>query len=128
MWNLKILAIKRWFPFIFAKVLWGRHFVVGGPKNVKGKNFTWYLFYCSFQKIVLSGLLLFSCAFYKVDLDYIQWNEVVTSVACNFNNSWLLYLHFSINFDKHLLTYLNIWFKTSAIFIVKKEPPKNTNI
>ena len=32
-WSLKILAIKRWFPFNFAKILQCRHFLVGGPKN-----------------------------------------------------------------------------------------------
>ena len=35
MWSLKILAIKRWFPFNFAKILQVRHFVVGGQKNFK---------------------------------------------------------------------------------------------
>ena len=34
-WSLKILAIKRWFLFNFAKTLQGRHFVVGRPKNFK---------------------------------------------------------------------------------------------
>ena len=34
-WSLKILAIKRWFLFNFAKILQGRHFVVGGPNNFK---------------------------------------------------------------------------------------------
>ena len=34
-WSLKILAIKRWFLFNFAKILQGRHFVVGGPNNSK---------------------------------------------------------------------------------------------
>ena len=32
---LKVLAIKRWFTFNFAKILQGRHFVVGEPENVK---------------------------------------------------------------------------------------------
>ena len=30
---VEVLVIKRWFPFTFAKILQGRHFVVGGPKN-----------------------------------------------------------------------------------------------
>ena len=34
-WNFKTLAIKRWFPFNFAKVLEFRHFMVGGPKIFK---------------------------------------------------------------------------------------------
>ena len=54
------------------------------------------------QNIVLSSLLLFSCDCY----DDIQWNEVATSAARNFNNSSLLYLNFSnlINLCP------NIWF------------------
>ena len=32
-WTLKLLAIKRRFPFNFAKPLQGRHFVEGGPKS-----------------------------------------------------------------------------------------------
>ena len=38
-------------------------------------------FDCSFEKIVLSSLLLFSRACYLLDLDDIQWNEVATSTA-----------------------------------------------
>ena len=34
-WSLKILAIKRWFPFNFTKILQGRHFVMGEPENFK---------------------------------------------------------------------------------------------
>ena len=34
-WSLKILVIKRWFQFNFAKSLQGRHFVVDGPKKFK---------------------------------------------------------------------------------------------
>ena len=34
-WSLKILAIKRWFPFNFTNILQGPPFVVGGPKNFK---------------------------------------------------------------------------------------------
>ena len=34
-WSLKILAIKRWCLFNFAKTLQGRHFVVGGSKSFK---------------------------------------------------------------------------------------------
>ena len=33
LWSLKILAIKRWFLSNFAKILQGRHFVVGGSSN-----------------------------------------------------------------------------------------------
>ena len=34
-WSLKIFVIKRWFPFNFTKILHGRLFAVGGPKNFK---------------------------------------------------------------------------------------------
>ena len=59
LWSLKILAIKRWFPFNFAKILQGRHFVVGGPKNFK--LLADISFESSLQNIVFSGLLLFLC-------------------------------------------------------------------
>ena len=59
-WSLKILAIKRWFPFNFAKILQGRHFVVGGPKNFK--LLADISFESSLQNTVLLSLLLFLCA------------------------------------------------------------------
>ena len=52
LWSLKLLAIKKWFPFKFTKNLQGRHFVVGGPKsfellsNISFDN--------GFQKMLLS--------------------------------------------------------------------------
>ena len=61
-WGLKILTIKRWFPFIFAKTLQGRHFVVGGPKNLK--LLADIFFEISLQNAVLLSLLLFLCACY----------------------------------------------------------------
>ena len=61
-WSLKILAIKRWFPFNFAKILQGCHFVVGGPKNFK--LLADISFESSFQNTVLPGLLLFLCPCY----------------------------------------------------------------
>ena len=93
-WSLKILAIKRWFPFNFIKILQGRHFVVGEPKNYKLLGDI--SFESGLQNIVLSSLLLFSSTCY----DDIQWNEVATSTARNFNNCWPLCLNFSnmINF------------------------------
>ena len=61
-WSLKILAIKRWFPFNFAKILQDRHFVVGGPKNFKLlANIS---FESSLLNTVLPSLLLFLCACY----------------------------------------------------------------
>ena len=121
-WSLKILAIKRWFPFNFAIILQGRHFVVDGPKNFK--LLADISFESSFQNTVLPSLLLILCARYYVDLDDIQRNEVETSTACNFNNSWSLYLIFLnvINLCP------NIWFfknsKCQQFFHFKKEPPK----
>ena len=102
--SLKILAIKRWFLFSFTKSLKSRHFVVGGSNNFKllleisSEN--------GFQKIVLSSLLLFLCTCYYVDLGDIQWNEVTTSIARNFNNSWPLHLNSSYVIN----LYPNIWF------------------
>ena len=61
-WSLKILAIKRWFPFNFAKILQGFHFVVGGPKNFK--LLADISFESSLQNTVLPSLLLFLCACY----------------------------------------------------------------
>ena len=92
-WSLKILAIKRWFLFNFEKILQNRHFLVGGRKNFK--LLADISFESSLQNTVLPSLLLFLCACYYVDLDNIQWNEVATSTARNFNNSKSLYLNFS---------------------------------
>ena len=103
-WRLKILAIKRWFPFNFAKTLRGRHFVKGWPKTFKLLVDTF--FENSLQNTVLPSLLLFLCASYYVDLDDIQWTEVATSTARNFNNSWPLYL----NFSNMINLCPNIWF------------------
>ena len=59
---IKTLAIKRWFPFNFAKILQGRHSVVDGPKTFK--HLADISLERGFQDIVLSNLLLFSCACY----------------------------------------------------------------
>ena len=61
-WSLKMLAIKRWFPFNFEKILQGRHFVVGGPKNFK--LLADISFDSSLQNTILPSLLLFLCACY----------------------------------------------------------------
>ena len=61
-WSLKILAIKRWFLFDFAKILQGRHFLVGGPKNFK--LLVDISFDSSLQNTVLPSLLVFLCACY----------------------------------------------------------------
>ena len=61
---------KRWFPFNFAIILQGRHFVVDGTKNIKLS--TDISFERDFRNITLSNLLLLSCPCYWVDLDDIQ--------------------------------------------------------
>ena len=83
----------------FAKFLKVCHFVVGGSKTSH--------FYpiVAFKKLFRRLLLLFSCAYDKVDLDDIQSNEVATSTARNFNNSWPLYL----NFSNMINLFSNIW-------------------
>ena len=73
--------------FNFAKILQSPYFVVGTLKNFK--LLTDNYFDSGFQNIALSSLQLFSRACYEVDLDDIQWNEVATSMASNFNDSWL---------------------------------------
>ena len=57
--------------------------MVGGSKDVK--LLADISFESSLQNTVLPSLLLFLCAGYEVDLDDIQWTEVATSTARNFN-------------------------------------------
>ena len=81
-------------------------------------------FHSDFQNVVLANLLLSSCACYQVDLDDVH--EETTLTARNFNNNWLIYLHFSdtINLCP------NIWFNKNSNcqqFCLTKEPPKKTN-
>ena len=93
-----------------------------GPKNFK--LLADISFESGLQNTALPSLMLFLCSCYYVDLDDIQWNEVATSTARNFNNSWPLYLHFPnmINLCP------NIWFiknsKCQQFFHLKKQPPK----
>ena len=61
-WGLKMLAIKKWFLFNFAKILQGHHFVVGGPKNFK--LLADISLDSSLQNTVLPSLLLFFCGCY----------------------------------------------------------------
>ena len=79
--SLKILVVKRWFPFNFTKTLQGRHFVVGGPKSFK--LLADISLERGLQSIVLLSLLLFSCVYCQVDIDDIQRNEGATSTARN---------------------------------------------
>ena len=80
------LAIKMWFPFNFAKNLKDRDFVVGRLKT-SGQTFNKHLFGVSFQKNVLSSLLLVLSVCYQVDLSDSERNEIASSTARNFSNS-----------------------------------------
>ena len=91
--SLEKLAIKMWFPINFAKNLKDRHFVVGGPKNLKLSTNT--CLGVGFQKNVLSSFLLFSSVCYQVDLSDSEINEIASSTARNINNNWLLHVRFS---------------------------------
>ena len=61
-WRLKILVIKKRFPLNFAKILQGRHFVMGGPKDVK--LLADISFESSLQNTVFPSLLIFLCVRY----------------------------------------------------------------
>ena len=61
-WSLKILVIKRWFPFNVVKILQGHHFVVDWPKNFK--LLADITFEKGLQNTVLPSLLLFFCVCY----------------------------------------------------------------
>ena len=95
--SLEKLAIKKWFPFNFARNLKGHHFVVGGSKNLKLSTNT--CFGVSFQKNV------FSTVCYQDDLSDSERNEIASLTVFNFNNSWLLYVKFS----ETLSLCRNIW-------------------
>ena len=122
--SLEKLAIKMWFPFNFAKNLKDRHFVVGGSKNLKLSPNT--CFGVSFQKNVLSSFLLFSSVCYQDDLSDSERNEIASSTAGNFNNTWLLYVEFSetINLCR------NIWlienWKCQLFLFLKEKASKRT--
>ena len=122
--NLEKLAIKMWFPFNFAKNLKDRHFVVGGSKTLKLSTNTW--FGVSFQKNVFSSLLLFLSVCYQDDLSNSERKKTASSMARNFNNSWVLYAKFSdtINLCR------NIWlienWKCQMFSFLKQKAPKRT--
>ena len=79
--------------FNFAKNLKDRHFVVSGSKKLKLSTNT--CFGVTFQKNVFSSFLLFLSVCYQDDLSGSERNEIASSTARNFNNSWLLYVKFS---------------------------------
>ena len=115
-----------WFPFNFAKNLKDRHFVVGGSKTLKLSTNT--CFGVSFQKTVLSIFLLFFSVCYQDDLGDSERNEIASSSARNFSNSWLLYMLIFRN-NKPLPKYLtNRKFKMSVVFIFEIKDAKMDKI
>ena len=120
--SLEKLAIKMWFPFNFAKNLKDRHFVVGESKNLKLSTNT--CFCVSFQKNMLQSFLLFLSVCYQDDLSNSERNEIASSAASNFNNSWLLYVKFS----KTIKLWRNIWlienWKYQLYLFLKLKAPK----
>ena len=91
--SLEKLAIKMWFFFNFENNLKNLHFVVSGSKNLKLSTNT--CLSANFQKNLLPSFLLFSSVCYQDDLSNSERNEIASSTARNFNNSWLLYVEFS---------------------------------
>ena len=67
--------------------------MASGSKNLKISTNT--CFAVSFQKNVFSSFLLFWSVCYQDDLCNSERNEIASSAARNFNNSWLLYVKFS---------------------------------
>ena len=125
-WNLEKWKRQKLKTNIINSLSQYRHFVVSLPK--KFQTFTSNPhFFSDLRKLVLSILLLFSCAYYQVDLDDLQWNEVATSTGRNFNNGWLIYLDFlnMVNLSP------NIWFiknsKCQQFLFRKKSRQNNTN-
>ena len=76
----------------FRKKFKGPSFCGGGSKILKLSRNT--CFGTSFQKNILSSFL-FSSVFYQDDLSDSERNEIASSTARNFNNSWLSYVKFS---------------------------------
>ena len=102
---------KRWFPFNFAIILQGRHFVVDGTKNIKLS--TDISFERDFRNIALSNLLLLSCPCW-VDLDDIQCRPLF------------------LNFSNLINLCPNIWFnensKYQQFLFSKQKRKKNPHI
>ena len=122
--SLEKLAIKIWFPFNFAKNLKDRHFVVGGSKTFKLSTNT--CFGVSIQKNVLPSLLLFLSACYQDDLSDSERNKIASSMARNFNNSWLLYAKFSETINLCRNTWVIENWKCQIFLFLKEKAPKRT--
>ena len=85
--------LKYGYPFSFAKNLKNRHLWWVGQRTWNFQQNTF--FGVSFQKNVFSSFLLFLSLCYQDDLSDSERNEIASSTARNFNNSWLLYVKFS---------------------------------
>ena len=96
--------------------------MVRWSKNLKLPTNTFFARYLS--KNVLSSFLLFLSICYYDDLSDSERNEIASSKARNFNNSWLLYVKFSetINLCQ------NIWlmenWKHQLLLFLKQKAPK----
>ena len=102
--SLEKLAIKMWFPFIFLRNLKNCHFIVlGGSKNLKLSTNTCLVL--AFKKNLLPSFLLFSSVCYQDDLNNSERNEIASSTASNFNNSWLL----CVKLSEKINLCQNIW-------------------
>ena len=123
--SLEKLAIKMWFPFNFTKNIKDRHSVVVGSKTLNLS--TNICFGVSFQKNVFSSFLLFLSVCYQDDLSDSERNEIASSTARNFNNSWLLYVKFSetINLCRNMT---DRKLKMSAVIIFEIKVAKNDKI
>ena len=74
LWSLKILAIKRWFPFNFANILQGRHFVEVRPKiQTFSRHFFWEL--CS-KYCIVEFTAIFVCLLLSWSIRYsMKWSS-----------------------------------------------------
>ena len=81
----------------------------------------------AFKKNVLPSLLLFLSVCYQDDLSDSERNEIASSTARNFNNSWLLY----VKFLEKIKLCRNIWltenWKCQSFYIWNKRRQKGQN-
>ena len=121
---MKILTIKRWFPFNFAIILQGVFFVIlfCGGCNKKLQTFSRHFFWEWPSKYCIAEFTaIFVCLLLSWSRRYsMKWSS-------NFDDpQFQQYIPQFFKYDKPLPKYLIHWkFKMSAIFILKKEPPKN---
>ena len=120
-WSLKILAIKRWFPFNFAKILQGHDFVVGGTKKFKLSR---HFFWDQLSKYCIAG---FTAIFVYLLLSWSRRYSMKWS--SNFDGplfqQWLTPKPQFFKYNKPLLKYL-IHSKCQHFFFLRKEPSKKT--